>query len=611
MDTDNVTYTGSTPSATPSLPAGKDSSILRGVPVSRGFGAGAAYYLRKRIGFSDIGFGKASDIHHEIDRIEEAFAKSEKQIQQLCQDIECRWTPDDEAIINAYLLTLRDGGLKAKILAAIRQGHTAEFSLKEVILDYMAIFAKMEDSYLQERGADIENIGEGILGNLLGLPDDDVKHFSDDTILIASDISPTDLIRFRQSRLRGIILSRGGETSHATILARSFEIPMVIRAGGVLSQVKERDAMILDGTSGLIFHHPSKAVSKEYRRLEREKQQQDEVYETIRTLPAETRDGFTAKMGANIGLLSDLALVDKYGADHIGLYRTEFPFLVRARFPDWEEQTHLYTRIVAGAAGREITIRTLDIGGDKFLSYMDKPREDNPYLGWRSIRVSLELSDVFRDQLRAILKASNAGPVRLMFPMISSVKEMKACLNILEEEKASMRRRGDAYAEKLPVGMMVEVPGAVVILEKLLKYADFVSIGTNDLVQYTLAVDRNNPKVASLYNPFHPAVISMITSIATICRRLNKPLSICGEAAADAACAYLFMGMGITDISMNAASIPRLKHFIRRISFTDAKKDLDRVLNMDDADEIKKYLEGVLHGYHDEDKLSGNKTFPI
>ena len=577
--------------------------MLRGVPVSRGFGSGAAYYLRKRIGFSDIRFGKASDIQHEINRIEEAFAKSEKQIQQLCQGIECRWTPDDEAIINAYLLTLRDGGLKSKILASIRQGHSAEFALKEVILDYMAIFEKMEDPYLQERGADIENIGEAILANLLGLPDDNANRFNVDTILIASDISPTDLIRFRQGRLKGIILSRGGETSHAAILARSYEIPMVIRAGGVLSQVKDKDPVILDGTSGLIIHNPSDAVSREYERLEKEKLQQDEVYESIRTLPAETLDGFTVKIGANIGLLSDIALVDKYGADHIGLYRTEFPFLVRARFPDREEQTYLYSRIVSGAAGREVTIRTLDIGGDKFLSYMDKPREDNPYLGWRSIRVSLELRDVFRDQLRAILKASNAGPVRLMFPMISSVKEMKSCLEILEEEKAAMRRLGETYAEKLPVGLMVEVPGAVVILEKLLKYADFVSIGTNDLVQYTLAVDRNNPKVAVHYNPLHPAILSMIASIAAICRRMNKPVSICGEAATDAACAYLFLGMGISNLSMNAASIPRVKEFIRICSFAEAKKDVDRVMTLEDADEIKKYIDRIFRERRGQDKF--------
>ncbi len=569
--------------------------MLRGIAVSRGFGEGSASYLRKRIGFSDVtGFGKTFDIHPEINRIGEAFAKSESQIHELCNNIECQLTKEDEAIINAYLLTLKDGGLKAKIIAAIRLGTKAEFALKEVILDYVKIFSRMDDPYLRERGTDIETIGEGILRNLLGFPDDEAERFAKGTILIASNISPTDLIRYRQDNLKGIILSKGGETSHVTILARSFEIPMVICAGGVLSVVGENDHMIIDGTSGLIFHEPTPDIIKEYARLGREKRHQDKIYDAIRTLPAQTQDEFEVRMGANIGLLSDLNLVEKYGADHIGLYRTEFPFLVRGRFPDGQEQASLYTRIVEGAGGKEVTIRTLDIGGDKFLSYLDYPREDNPYLGWRSIRVSLELKDVFREQLRAILRASAAGPVRLMFPMISSVAELRESLHLLEEEKATLKQQGVPFSERMPVGIMVEVPGTVIILERLLKYIDFVSVGTNDLIQYSLAVDRNNPKVASLYNPLHPALISMIASVACTCRRLNKAVSICGEAATDKKCAYLFLGMGIADMSMNAASIPILKHFIRRTSFTDAQKHLEQVLLMEDAADIEDYLEEVL-----------------
>jgi len=573
---------------------GQTPGMLRGIPVSRGFGDGSAFYLHKRIGFSEVGFGKAFDFHHEIKRIEEAFAKSETQISDLCQNIECRLTRDDEAIMNAYLMTIRDGGLKAKITASIRQGYTAEFALKEVILDYVKIFARMEDPYLRERGADIETIGEGILGNLLGLPEDEIEPFEKNTILIASDISPADLIRYRQDNLRGIILAKGGETSHVTILARSFEIPMIIRAGSIVSLVEDNDPILVDGTSGLIFHKPSPDIIQEYRRLEKEKRLQDERYDAIRNLPAKTRDDFHVRIGANIGLLSDLNLVEKYGADHIGLYRTEFPFLARSRFPDGQEQAALYTRIVQEAGGREVTIRTLDIGGDKFLSYLDYPREDNPYLGWRSIRVSLELRDIFREQLRAILQASAEGPVRLMFPMISSVRELREGLQTLEEEKITLRQRGLRFSEKLPVGIMVEVPAAAIILEKLLKYADFISIGTNDLVQYALAVDRNNPKVASLYNPLHPAVIAMMASVAATCRRFGKAASVCGEAAMQPKCAYLFLAMGIADISMNAASIPVIKHFIRHQSFSDAQRHLKQVMAMDDAEEIETYLEEIL-----------------
>jgi phosphotransferase system, enzyme I, PtsP len=568
--------------------------MLRGVPVSRGFSDGYAFYLRKRIGFSDVGFGKAYDIPHEINRIEEAFSKSECQIQELCNSIACRLTREDEAIINTYLMTIRDGGLKAKILAAVRLGYTAEFALKDVIFDYIKIFTSMEDPYLRERGSDMETIGESILRNLLGLQDGEAEQFDRNTILIASDISPTDLIRYRQTYLKGIILSKGGATSHVTILARSFEMPMVIRVGGVWNLVKENDHLIIDGTSGLIFHNPSEDVIREYARLTEEHLLQEETYSAIRTLPAQTHDSFEVKMGANIGLLSDLNLVDKYGADHIGLYRTEFPFLIRGRFPDGKEQAHLYTRIVEEAGGKEVTIRTLDIGGDKFLSYLNYPREDNPYLGWRSIRVSLELRDIFREQLKAILQSSTAGPVKVMFPMISSVRELRECLQILEEQKATLRRQGVPFSEQIPVGIMVEVPAAVIILEKLLKYVDFVSIGTNDLIQYSLAVDRNNPKVAPLYNPLHPAVIAMIASVVSTCGRLQKPVSVCGEAATNVKCAYLYLGMGISDMSMNAASIPILKHFIRRQSSTDAAKHLGKVLTMEDSEEIDAYMDEIL-----------------
>jgi len=564
--------------------------VIRGVPVSRGFGEGWAAYLRKRIGFADVGFVRAIDTGHEVHRIEKAFSEAEASIQQLCETIEDRLSPEDEAVLNAYLMTLRDGGLKAKIIASIRQGHAAEFALKVVVLDYVNLFSGMDDPYLKERAADIEAIGEDILANLLGLDFDGPERFPERTILVATDISPTDMIRFRHENLRGIILSRGGETSHATILARSFEIPMVIRAGGVLSTIREGDYLLIDGTSGSIFHKPSLEIIREYKNREEEKRLQDKAYDALRQLPAVTWDGLVVRMGANIGLLSDLELVEKYGADHIGLYRTEFPFFARSRFPDGEEQTRLYVRIVAGANGREVTIRTLDVGGDKFLSYLDYPREDNPCLGWRSIRVSLDMREVFQEQLRAILRASALGPVRLLFPMITAVGELKDCLQMLEQEKNLLRRQGEPFDEHLAVGIMVEVPSAVVILDKLLKYVEFASIGTNDLTQYTLAVDRNNPKVAAIYNPLHPALIRMVATVAETCRLMGKSLSICGESASDLRCAYLFIGMGITELSMNAAAIPRVKQFLRGRSMAEARQDLTSVLALEDTGEIEAYL---------------------
>ena len=569
--------------------------LLKGIPVSAGFGEGGAHYLRESIGFSDIYFHEADDVDHELSRFDHALKRSEAQIERLNTDVKSELSPEDKNIFHTYLMYFRDVGLKNKVTAYIeQQKYAAEYALKEVILDYVRVFSKMEDPYLRERGFDIENVGRRILKNLLGLEDDEPGRFIKKTIIIASSISPGELIMLRQENLKGIILSKGGETSHVAILAKSFEIPMVIISRVMLREIRENDVLIVDGTSGVIFHKPSEIIVREYQRLEDEKSQQGGRLETLRQLKPQTLDGFEVKLGANIGLLSDFELVEKYGADHIGLYRTEFPFLVRERFPSEDEQVDLYRRVLEAAKGKAVTIRTLDVGGDKFLSYLDYPREDNPYLGWRSIRVSLELRDVFREQIRAILKASAFGSLRILFPMISSVREIKDTLSILNEEKERLRERNVPFDDAIKAGLLLEVPAAAVILEKLLRYVDFVSVGTNDLVQFVLAVDRNNQKVAPIYNPLHPAVISTILNIVSVCKEKNKPVVICGEAAANPKCAYLYMGMDIDQLSMNAPSVPMIKHMIRNIEQDDAKEVLRRVLLMDDADEIEDFMDYVI-----------------
>ncbi len=565
--------------------------LLRGVPVSAGFGEGHAHYLRESIGFSDVYFHEADDVDHEISRLENALKRSEAQVERLCSDVRSEVSPGDEDILRTYLKYLHDRGLKNKIIAHIRQKYAAEYALKEVILDYVRLFSKMEDPYLRERGFDIENVGKRILKNLLGFEDEDHKRFTGKTIVIAASISPGELIHLRQENLKGIIVSKGGEASHVAILARSFEIPMVIITRALLREIQENDSLIIDGRSGVIYHEPSELIVREYQRLEDEKARQYGRLEAIRPLKAQTPDDFEVRLGANISLLSDFELVEKYGADHIGLYRTEFPFLVRERFPSEDEQVNLYRRVLTAAKGKEVTMRTLDVGGDKFLSYLDYPREDNPYLGWRSIRVSLELRDVFREQIRAILRASAFGHLKILFPMISSVREIKDTLSILDEEKSRLRGKGIPFDDRIKVGLLLEVPAAAVILEKLLKYVDFVSVGTNDLVQFILAVDRNNQKVAPIYNPLHPAVISTILDIVSVCRKNDKPMVICGEAAANPKCAYLYLAMGIDQLSMNSPSVPIIKHLIRHVRLADAKEVLAAALSMEDTDEIEELVD--------------------
>jgi len=574
--------------------------LLRGVPVSAGFGEGHTHYLRESIGFSDVYFHEADDVEHEISRFENALKRSEAQVERLCGDVRSEVSTGDEEILRTYLKYLHDRGLKNKIIVKIREKNAAEYALKEVILDYVRQFSKIEDPYLRERGFDIENVGKRILRNLLGFEDEDPKIFAEKTIVIASSISPGELINLRQGNLKGIIVSKGGAASHVAILARSFEIPMIIVARALLKEIQEHDLLIIDGRSGIIYHEPSEIIIREYQRFADDKARQYGRLEAIRSAKAQTPDGFEVRLGANISLLSDFELVEKYGADHIGLYRTEFPFLVRERFPSESEQVDLYRRVLVAANGKDVTIRTLDVGGDKFLSYLDYPREDNPFLGWRSIRVSLELRDVFREQIRAILRASAFGHLKILFPMISSVREIKDTLSIIDEEKSGLRGKGILFDERIEVGLLLEVPAAAIILEKLLKYVDFVSVGTNDLTQFILAVDRNNQKVAPIYNPLHPAVISTIRDIASVCRKNNKPMVICGEAASNPKCAYLYLAMGIDQLSMNAPSVPIIKHLIRHVSLADAREVLAAALSMEDTDEIEALVDNrvspVLNG---------------
>ncbi|MDL1973902.1 MAG: phosphoenolpyruvate--protein phosphotransferase [Deltaproteobacteria bacterium] len=567
--------------------------LSRGVPVSPGFAEGHARYWGETIGFDQIEYAETRDVKSEIRRLDIAFGRSAEEITAVVRRVK-DLSGQNEAILDVHLMSLKDRAFKDKITAQITQGYCAEYALKKVVLDYVDLFSRMDDPYLRERSSDIKDIGKRILRNLLGHEGQAIRKFTKETVLIASDISPVDLVGLRQKNLKGIVLSRGGKTSHAVILARSFEIPMVINVKDIVENVNENDFLILDGTSGLVFSKPPRAIIDEYARLRAEKSNQVQRLDALRELAAETKDDYKIRLGANIGLLSDLELVKKYGADHIGLYRTEFPFLARKEFPSEEEQFLLYKKIVQGASGLPVTIRTLDVGGDKFLSYLDYPREQNPYLGWRSIRVSLELDDIFRNQIRAILETSAFGQIKILFPMITSVSEVRRIIAILDEEKALLEQKDIPFDKEMKIGIMIEVPGAVRILDRLLRHVDFVSVGTNDLIQYTLAVDRNNEKVAALYNPLHPAVISTIVDIVSVCKKKSKDVSICGEAASNPWCAYLFLAMETDQLSMNPASIPIIKDLVRRVKLTDAKEALNKVLKMEDAGEIAAFLEEVV-----------------
>ncbi len=566
--------------------------VLRGIAVSSGFAQGRAHYLAESIGFDQVKMEAAENHREQRIFLEEAFAAARHDIRELRRDAD-DLPSQDAAIIEANLMILEDTAFIRKICDRIDAGYTAAAALKQVVMQYLGHFNQMEDPYLRQRGADIVDAGKQVLANLLAIGKAPQAAFCGNTVVIAADISTAELIRLRQPHLKGIILAKGGKTSHAVILARSFEIPMIIGVKDVLDSIRENDQLIVDGTSGLIFRDPPPEIRGEYDRLLVEKEKSFRDLDRLRDLPALTRDGRFCRLGANISLLSDLELVHKYGADHIGLYRTEFPFLVRGDFPTEEEQFELYCKVIAAAAGKTVTIRTLDVGGDKLFSCLDYPKETNPYLGWRAVRVSLERDDIFRAQIRAVLRASAHGPTSLMFPMVSTVEEVHAIKHIVKDEKSKLAAAGQPFDANMAIGIMVEVPAAVRILRHLLRHVDFVSIGTNDLTQYILAVDRNNEKVSAIYNPLHPAVIDTIREAATVCRRMGTPLSICGESASNPQCVVLYLAMGITRLSLNPSSVPLIKHLIATLSMAEAQSALMAVADMEDAARISDYLKEI------------------
>jgi phosphotransferase system enzyme I (PtsP) len=566
--------------------------VLRGIPVSSGFAQGRAHYLAESIGFDQVKMEAAEDRQVQKVFLEEAFAAARHDIRELHRAADDLPT-QDASIIEANLMILEDTVFRRKICNRIDAGYTAAAALKQVVLQYLGHFNRMADPYLRQRGADIVDAGKQVLAHLLAIGKTPQAVITGDVIVIAADISSAELIRLRRPHLKGIILAKGGKTSHAVILAKSFEIPMIIGVKDVLDSIRENDQLIVDGTSGLIFRDPPAEIRGEYDRLQVEKEKSFRDLDRLRDLPALTRDGRLCRLGANVSLLSDLELVHKYGADHIGLYRTEFPFLVRGDFPTEEEQFDLYCKVIEAAAGKTVTIRTLDVGGDKLFSYLDYPKESNPYLGWRAVRVSLERDDIFRAQIRAVLRASAHGPTSLMFPMVSTVEEVCAINRIVKDEKSKLEADGRPFNANMAIGIMVEVPAAVRILHHLLRYVDFVSIGTNDLTQYILAVDRNNEKVSALYNPLHPAVIATIREAATVCRRMGIPISICGESASNPQCVVLYLAMGITRLSLNPASVPLIKHLIATLSMAEAQSALIAVADMEDAARISDHLKEI------------------
>jgi phosphotransferase system enzyme I (PtsP) len=546
------------------------SRTLVGTAVSAGFSRGKVYILNR---FSDkvIKLARVGSKSDELKKFSFALEKAKIQTIYMEKRVSETLSEDDAAIFHTHLMILEDRGFSSKVTDLIAEGMGATRAVHDVVQHYIQVFSAMADPYLRERSADMKDIGRRII-DVIEKNDSSALTLKEKRVIVAEEIFPSDLAMLDHDRILGIVTEKGNSYSHAAIMAKSLGIPAVLGIEGIMEAADVKDEIIVDGTSGYIFLNPDNAVIKEYVRLEHDHAGRMKELEGLRDLPAVTSDGVAITLSANIGLISDVRVANLHGAQGVGLYRTEFPYMARSSFPNREEQAAIYRKILEGFPGQTVNIRTLDIGGDKGLPYFTYPHEDNPFLGWRSIRVSLERQDIFKEQLAGILLASQSGNPTIMFPLISSLDEIRQIREIMTEVRNELLREGHDVRGYIPMGIMIEIPAAVQIIESLVREVDYVSIGTNDLIQYTLAADRNNARVRKYYDPHHPAVLHSIKRVADAANRAGKKVSVCGEMAADPLNSLLLAGMGIREFGLSAPSIPAVKQAIRNQSIEECRK---------------------------------------
>ncbi|MFT5707707.1 MAG: phosphotransferase system enzyme I (PtsP), partial [Oceanospirillaceae bacterium] len=499
----------------------------------------------------------------------------------------------EQALFDVYLRMLDDNSLAGEIIKRIEGGSCAQWALSSVIIEHTRQFDMMDDPYLKERASDIRDLGRRILTYLQEEDGPQSIELEEGSILVAEELSPAMLGEIATDKLSGLISVKGSGNSHAAILARSMGIPTIMGALDLPYKKLSGRSVVLDGHSGRLYLNPSAELLQIYQKqLEAEKVQEQEL-DSLKLLPACTIDGKTMPLWVNTGMIADVQRALDKGAEGIGLYRTEIPFMIRNVFPSEQEQTEIYTRQLEAFAPRPVTMRTLDIGGDKSLSYFPI-EEENPFLGWRGVRVTLDHPEIFLVQIRAMLKANEQfGNLRIMLPMVTSINEVVDSIALIDQAVLELKEEG-IRVERPPIGVMIEVPAALYLTRVFARYVDFISVGSNDLTQYLLAVDRNNPRVASLYSSYHPAVLKALKFIVIESHKENVPVSICGEIAADPAGALLLMAMGYDFLSMNANNLPKIKSVIRQSQFAEVMEMLKSVMRLNDSEQIKRQIQDSL-----------------
>jgi phosphotransferase system enzyme I (PtsP) len=571
------------PGGTPARP--EANVEYRGIPTSRGIAIGPVYRLPTQADFDQLDYTPNPDADREAEDLKRALHEARRELDSMREDLGDQFGPDFAAVFHTHVQILEDTGFVTKLDNEVRASGNALEALRDVLGTYRATFERIEDPYFRDRVIDVEDVGRRVMECLLGVRSH-VTGMAPGSIVVADNILPGMFAKLELDKVAALVSEHGGPTSHGAIFARTLEIPAVTGLPGIQEEVRPGEIAIVDGGEGRVYLSPDESLIAEYERAQQRYEVVIEHLDAVRGRPAETRDGRRIRLSANAGLVGDLRLIEKHGAEGVGLFRTEMLAVAHRGFPEEEEQEQLFERVAGALAPNPLTIRTLDLGGDKDLPNVGIANEENPQLGCRSIRLSLANEPAFRAQLRAILRASAAGNVRLLFPLISSIDELRRARVLLEEAKEQLRRSGANFDEEIPVGIMIEVPSAAILADVLAQECDFFAIGTNDLTQYTLAVDRGNEHVAHLYDSLHPAVLALIDGSVRAAKRAGISVSLCGEMASNPLAIPILVGLGIAELSSAPGAIPVIKEIVRGLDSGEVVEDARRARAAGSAAEV-------------------------
>jgi phosphotransferase system enzyme I (PtsI) len=537
----------------------------------------------------------------EVARFRNALAKAKDELRALQQQIAVQRGAEHLYVIDTHLLMLEDSMLTRETVRFIEnEGINAEAAVTKTLRKFQEFFATIEDDYLRERGGDVETVVERILRSMVGKCQEPLNGGEGQAIIVAHDLSPADVLQIDKKKVIGFVTDLGGKTSHSAILSRALDIPAVVGLERVTAEITDGDVLIIDGATGMVVVNPDPETFRDYLRRKQRYEYLERELLKLKDLPAETTDGHRIVLKGNVEFLEEIPSLKSHGAEGIGLYRTEMLFFNREVLPDEEEQFAAYSAVIREMAPQPVTIRTLDVGGDKFVADLNLADELNPALGLRAIRLSLRQPETFKPQLRAILRASAVGKVHIFFPMVSGVAEIRAVKSLLEEAKQELRQEGVRFDEGIKIGIMIEIPSAVIIADLLAREVDFFSVGTNDLIQYSLAIDRTNEHLSHLYEPLHPAVLRSLKMVVDAAHAAGIDACICGEMAGEAEYLPVLLGLGFDELSMNAVSILRVKKILRRCSRHEAEKLVARALTFPTAQEVEAFLKSEISAHYSE-----------